>query len=138
MVKYSTSCTVTAFLIKVKFRNEKKFTILCWCLFLWYFHIKIGIKCVNWRYNRSIGWSPKIPKRPNFRFSPDVWVVPNEKIWALDQKKERGGGAPLSIFFWKTYSKTYLIIVDFDRCRTIRCMVNIVYEVNILALHNYI
>jgi hypothetical protein len=86
----------------------------------------------------AIGRSPKIPKRPNFRFSPDVWVVPNEKIWASAQKIERGGGPPLSIFFWKTYSKTYLIIVDFDRCRTIRCMVNIVYEVNILALHNYI
>ena len=27
----------------------------------------------------STGWSPKIPKRPNFRFSPDVWAVPNDK-----------------------------------------------------------
>jgi hypothetical protein len=84
------------------------------------------------------GWPPKIPKRPNFRFSPDKWVYPFRMKWVAEKKIERGGGPPLSIFFWKTYSKTYLIIVDFDRCRTIRCMVNIVYEVNILALHNYI
>ena len=51
------------------------------------------------------GWSPKIPKRPNFRFSPDVWVVPNEKIWASDQKIERGGRRPFLFFFGKPIQK---------------------------------
>ena len=54
---------------------------------IWVFGCKLTEISVN-------GWSPKIPKRPNFRFSPDVWVVPNEKIWASAQKIERGGFYP--------------------------------------------
>ena len=42
-------------------------------------------------HEMNTGWSPKIPKRPNFRFSPDVWVVPNEKVWASAQKQKGGG-----------------------------------------------
>jgi len=46
-----------------------------------------------------IGWPPKIPKRLNFRFSPDKWVCPFRMKWVSEKKIERGGGPPLSIFF---------------------------------------
>jgi len=78
------------------------------------------------------GWSPKIPKRPNFRFSPDVWVVPNEKIWASAQKIERGGGGPP---FLSQTLKTYLNIAYFYGCRTILCRIKIDSEQGNQILH---
>ena len=45
------------------------------------------------------GWPPKVPKRLNFRFSPDEWVYPFRMKWV-------GGGA-LSIFLENLFENLF-------------------------------
>jgi len=61
---------------------------------------------------------------PNFQIFPGQMGMPIPDEMGCGKKNRKGGGPPLSIFFWKFYLKTYLITVDFYLCRTNSMRVN--------------